>query len=317
MKKNPSPNLALLFACVTAATATTGHSQVLFSDDFDTDHSANWQVSLSHADAFSDVFFDYSTIGVPSAPNSTGGSTRGLRFIVNQSAGVFQGISASPVGQSFSGDFSLRFDMWLNYVGPLGPGGSGTTQMATFGIGANGTSVQWAGASSSLLFGATLDGGSASDYRSYAGGTNVTDLTVYAAGSQNQSASYYVSAFPGQTAPAAQTGLYAGQTGTTLDGSVGFAWRDVEIKKEGGTVTYSIDNTVIATIGFADSLALSTNIVLGMFDTTAGSSTDPNDFLNAAIFDNVRVTGVPEPATVGLVAVGLGALLLKARRKQG
>jgi hypothetical protein len=165
------------------------------------------------------------------------------------------------------------------------------------------------------MFASSLDGNSGSDYRVYANNTHQTATALYAAGSQNNSAAYYVDAFPGQTAPAAQTALFAEQTGTTLAGSMGFAWRDVEVRKEGAVVTYSVDGTLIATVDFADTLTLSTNISLGLFDSNAGSSTSPNDFLNTVVFDNIRVSPVPEPATAGLIALGAGALALARRRR--
>jgi hypothetical protein len=38
-----------------------------------------------------------------------------------------------------------------------------------------------------------------------------------------------------------------------------------------------------------------------MFDVNANASIDPNDFLNAAIIDNVVVENVPEPSSVALL----------------
>ncbi|HEY9171699.1 MAG TPA: hypothetical protein VI136_05385, partial [Verrucomicrobiae bacterium] len=103
--------------------------QIVFQDNFDLGTSGSaWTAKLSHADAFANFAFDYSTIGIPSAPHSSGGTTIGMSFLANQSAGVQQGISASPNGLSLAGNFKLEFDMWLNYNGPLGAGGSGSTQ---------------------------------------------------------------------------------------------------------------------------------------------------------------------------------------------
>jgi len=54
------------------------------------------------------------------------------------------------------------------------------------------------------------------------------------------------------------------------------------------------------------------NIMLNFTDTNATSSTDVNDFLITAVFDNVQV--VPEPGT--MAALGLGAAALLRRRKK-
>lgn len=293
---------------------TVLHGQVLYQDDFDSGNSgSSWTVQQSGSDSVANFAFDYSTLGIPSAPNSTGGSTIGLGFLVNQSGGVFQGISVTPNGQGFAGDFTMKFDMWLNYVGPLGPGGSGTTQLGGFGWGVNGASAEWAGGSSGVMFATTLDGGSGSDYRLYKNNANDATASTYAAGSQNNSAAYY-GVFGGESAPAEQITLYPGQTGVTDAGEVAFRWYQVSIDKSGNDISWSIDGTLIASTSL-DAVPLSgNNIFFGMFDSNASSSADPNDFLNTAIFDNVVVT-VPEPSVFALAALGgLGLLAFRRRR---
>lgn len=304
-------------------------AQTLFSDNFDAGTSgSSWTAVLSHADASASFAFDYSTLGIPSAPNSTGGSTIGMRFLANQSAGVQQGISASPNGQSFTGNFRLEFDMWLNYNGPVGdppnaPGGSGSTQVGSFGWGTSGASAQWAGASSSIMFGATGDGGSTFDYRVYRNNALLAPASgVYEAGTgtspdaRNNTATYYTSIFGGETAPAQQLTLFPAQTGATDPGALGFAWRDVVVEKAGTILTWKVDGHTIATVDSAGATLTGNNIFFGIFDINATSSTDVNDFLITAIYDNVIITVVPEPSTVVLGLLGgLGALFLVRRRK--
>ncbi len=296
---------------------SASHGQILFSDNFDAGTSgSSWTAKLSAADAVANFAFDYGTIGIPSAPHSTGGSTIGLGFLVNQSAGVFQGISATPNGQSFTGDFKIQFDMWLNYNGPLGTGGSGSTQAGSFGWGVNGSAVEWAGAGSGVMFAATGDGGSTQDYRAYKKGVHDTASATYAAGSQANSDPYYTALFPGVSAPAAQVSLYPGQTGTTPAGAVGFRWCDVTISKAGNIVTWSIDGSLIATADVTGLTLGGNNLFLGMFDINATSSADPNDFLITAIFDNLTVTQVPEPSMLALSLLGgLGVLLFVRRHR--
>jgi hypothetical protein len=246
-----------------------------------------------------------------------------MRFLVNQSAGVFQGISATPIGFSVNGDFKLQADLWFNFVGPFPGGGSGSTQMATMGWGTSGSTTQWAAANSSILFAGSGDGGTTQDYRVYraAGGAPMLPSTgVYAAGtsdanpdSRNNSDPYYAS-LGGKTAPDAQLALFPGQTGTTAAGTLGMAWHDVLIEKSGMVITWKIDGLLIATVPIEGISLGGENIVFGMFDINATSSADPNDFLNAAIFDNIRVDVVPEPSTVALLAVG--AVLGATRRRR-
>jgi hypothetical protein len=322
MNMNPNPKLALLL--VSVATASVSHAQsVLFSENFDTDHSANWTVN-STAGGVNPVnfLFDYSSVGIPSAPNSTGASTLGLKLQANTSGGVFGGVSVSPVGQSFSGDYELRFDMWMNFNGPFPGGGSGSTQAGGGGIGSAGNVVEVAGSASGIHFGVTGDGGSSVDYRAYSSEVAVGYAEasgVFAAGTQagsrNGSDPYYAS-FGGVSAPTEQTTLFAQQTGTTGIGSQAFAWRDVSILKLGNDVTFSIDGLRIATVDATTVTFGGGNILLNYYDINATSSTDVNagDLLFGLV-DNVRVTTVPEPATFGLAALGLAAVVVKSRRR--
>ncbi len=166
---------------------------VLFEEDFEVDSTANWTVNSGPTD-FDDpdgdidgdfssnqakFFFDYSTVGIPAAPNSVGGNTRGMKLMANQDgdfdgitvgdANGLTGISVSPIGQDFSaaGDYKLTFDWWGNFPGPFPAGSSGTTQLSTFGIGTSGAVANYAGVSDSIFFAATADGGSGADFRAY------------------------------------------------------------------------------------------------------------------------------------------------------
>ena len=299
----------------------------VFSDNFDAGTSgSSWTAVLSHADASANFAFNYgTTLGIPSAPHSAGGTTIGMRFLANQSAGVQQGISASPNGQSFNGDFRLRFDMWLNYNGPVGnppgaPGGSGSTQVGSFGWGTSGASAQWAGASSSIMFGASGDGGSTFDYRVYTNnGLAAPSTGVYAAGTatapidaRNNFHPFYTNLFGGEAAPAAQVVLFPQQTGVTDPGALGFKWRDVVVDRSGNTLLWIVDGSVLATVSLTGATLSGSNIFFGIFDINATSSTDVNDQLITAIFDNISVT-VPEPSSVSLLFLGAVALLFRRK----
>src|SRR3954463_16684595 len=124
--------LSIFSLAAALAFSNVSFAATLYSQDFNVDDTANWTVLPSAGtDTVADFFYDYSAIGVPSAPNGTG--TRGLKMTANNSAGVFGGLTVSPTGKRFTGNYSLTFDMWQAYVGPLAPGGSGTTQFSQYG----------------------------------------------------------------------------------------------------------------------------------------------------------------------------------------
>jgi len=341
---------AAVIAGIAFMAATANAQTVLFSDTFDTDSTASWTVnsfvggttsSGGSAVNSANFYYDYSTVGIPAAPNSTGGSTRGLKLQANISGtgptgGLPPGISVSPTGQSFTGDYSLRFDWWTNFIGGttggIGntSGGSGSTQLSTFGILTSGTVANYVGSSDSVFYGATPDGASASDYRAYSvtaqsgyatGTTGVNWQNTYAAGSQQNTNAYYATPFPGgKTAPLFQQTNYSStQTGTTVVGTPAFTWNDVLIEKNGGTITWTVNGTLLATTsttGFATATK-GNNILFGQADTSIGAGTPAATFqaVDFTLIDNVRVlTAVPEPTTLGLLAAAAAGAMPLVRR---
>jgi hypothetical protein len=289
----------------------------LYSEDFEVDPTASWTVNdPGLSDITADFHYDYSAIGVPPAPSGVG--TRGLKMTANNSGGVFSGFSVSPTGQSFSGPYRVKFDLWQNYVGPVGPGGSGTTQLSMMGIGTSGTVPVWPGSApkESVMFAATLDGGSASDYRAYSSAAPTSypaGNAVYQApgGGINNSDPYYAG-FGGETAPPDQVLLYPGQTGATDAGEISFAWRKVVIDVSGGFATWKVDGLPIARVDLSTVTLGGGNILFGHSDTNNGSSTDPNDsLLNVTLIDNVCV--VPEPGALALCLLGAAGFLARRR----
>lgn len=277
--------------------------QTLFLDNFDVNTAANWVTNRSSTDTRVTFNYNYAANGIPSAPNSTNGTTRGVKFEANMTAGVAAAINISPV-QSFGGDYRLHFDMWINQNGPFLAGGTGSTQHGTAGVGTAGNRVQWTGAGSTADgFWFAVDGeGQASDtsttalndFGAFTGTTyHAAASGVYAAGTasdvRGNNHAYYASTFPGgQTAPASQL-----QSGALAVGTMGFAWRDVIISKTGSTVEWFINGLKIATITGAS--FTSSNIFLGCWDYFISISDNTN--LSFGLFDNLRVerfvTNVP------------------------
>lgn len=275
-------------------------SPVLWSDDFDVNTAANWVTNRSSADTRVTFNYNYAADGIPSAPNSSGGTTRGVKFEANLTAGVAAALNISPAGLSFAGNHRLRFDMWINANGPFPGGGIGSTEHVTAGLGHNGASVQWTGAGSAAngyWFVVDGEGGSGDttftsvpDFGAYSGTTIYpTNSGVYAAGTgttvRGNGNAYYTAQFPAVGPPALQQSTYTQQTGAIAAGSVGFAWRDVSITKNGATVEWSIDGLKIATIPGVTFGA--SNVFIGYWDSFP--SVSDNAALSFGLVDNVRV----------------------------
>src|SRR6188768_2591599 len=110
--------LSMLSLAVALALSNASFAAPLYSQDFNVNDTANWTVNASTGanttDFVADFFYDYSLIGVPAAPNGSG--TRGLKMTANNSTAVFGGFTTSPTGQSFTGNYTVSFDIWQNYV---------------------------------------------------------------------------------------------------------------------------------------------------------------------------------------------------------
>lgn len=308
-KKTPITILTLLAGGALLGSALSSQAQLLYLQDFETDQNAsgNW-VTNALGDSPADLYFDYSTIGIPSAPNSTGGSTRGAKLncnLGNASAGVFpSGATVSPLNFSLlpETNFVIHCDVWLNFNGPAPGGGSGSTQLGGIGYGTAGATAQVAGGADSFFAVASPEGGSGDDYRVYTAafpGSLQLASGAYLAGSRNNTASLYSTNFLGQTAPAAQVALYPQQSGTTANGTQGWKWRDVKIEKIGPFVTWSIDGIDIAKVdmstnGVGGSSSLGGDkLLLTITDINSTASTDINDAALAfALFDNLRVSNI-------------------------
>ena len=286
-------------------------AQTLFSDNFDVNTVASWTTNRSSTDTRITFNWDYSLTGIASAPNSVGGTTRGLRFEANLSNGVTAAVSVSPIGQNFGGNYRLHLDMWINANGPFPAGGTGSTEHLTAGVGTTGNNLQWNTGSADGVWFATDGEGQATDtsptlpdWHAYVGTTlQASSSGVYVGGTESNIRGnghpYYASTFPGgQTAPAFQQANFAQQTGALAVGTVGFAWRDVIIAKTGSTVEWFVDGLKIASV--ANATLTASNIFLGYWDSFASIANNTN--LSFGLVDNVRVerfvTNVPPYITV-------------------
>jgi len=252
----------------------------LLTDDFDAGTSAaNWRLFASSTDYTADFAFDYSTRGIPPAPHSSG-TTRGLKFTVNKNDAVAatSAVSVYPTGRTFSGNYALRCDVWINYNGGAG-GGTGSTEFFLAGVNASGTRVNWSGnaASDGFTFAVDGEGGASNDYRAYAGATEYTTASgVYVAKSQDHTDALYKLLFPN---PPFET-----------LGVPGKQWVELEIRQQDGVLEWRLDGVKLAAI--ASPSPAYGNVMLGYMDPyTALASPLTDSFV---IFDNVRVVQLAE-----------------------
>ncbi len=280
---------------------------VLWSEDFNTDAPENWIVQFGSANGIDDYRIgsysgwtsfshDYEYGGlipsVPMAPHSTS-DTLGLYLSVNKDESTAlgaAGLNVYPKGKTFSGNYALRFDMYL-MVGNA----ASTTEYALFGINHSGSKANWfrnsaGGVPNSptfdgLFFGVEADGAALGDYVIYSapttGGNNPTALT------------------PGVNA-STLTGIFKNPPfGGGLPGAPGNSelsetpcWVDVEISQVGNVVTLTMNRTPILSYTNTTSFT-SGNIMLGYCDAydsiMVGNS--------CVVYDNVRVIRLAAPAT--------------------
>lgn len=133
------------------ATSAPLPNHILFSENFDADHTANWIINSGPGANAANFFFDYSIVGIPSAPHSAG-TTRGLKLEANYGGNVEGGISVSPRDQDFTNDYVPTFDIWLNFVGPAPAGGNGSTQITGAGVDTEGIAPQWGRGTKDSIF---------------------------------------------------------------------------------------------------------------------------------------------------------------------
>ncbi len=325
---------AWLFGALGAARAQV----TLYSNDFQQDTTSTWNVNGSTSNpgfSTANFFFDYSTLGIPAAPNSGTGALRGLRMDANipGGAGLPSGVSVSPRTSPIPAgltQYTMRFDAWLNYNGPLNGGGTGSTQHLGAGFGTDGLTSQYpgvgttAGSVQGITVAADGDGGAA------ATSTTVHDYGIYKAAATPLTTGYrgtsttpwddtdpIYSGFGNKTAPPSQLGAFPQQSGNTAAGALGFGWHTWTLDRNGNTFTWSIDGVQVATEDLSDKTFAGTNFFLGQFDFFASVVPAADQPLLFGLVDNLVVTTpVPEPSSLALVGLAV-PFWLRLRRRRG
>lgn len=303
----------------------------LFTDSFSNGSStANYgTISTDGSSSYATFGYDYSVMGIPSAPNSGDASTRGLRLDANFSApNAAEAITLYTLAQ-YSGKYMVQFDGWINVNGPFPDGGSGSTNYLGAGVGHDGLTNNFvANTGSGGWTAVNGENGSGIDYRLYKDASLQGVATAqYAAGTatnaRNGLNGYYdqfgnvdVSNFPVQ---GANNGGPPQQNGTSFKGAFGMQWHRVSLAVDptGGTggaasMTWFIDNLLIGKLDAGANGAFTANgrVSLGYSDPTSNGSDLPTH--SFVLIDNLVI--VPEPATLTMCVMGLLALCGLRRR---
>jgi hypothetical protein len=332
-------------ALVLAAFCPTVARAQIYSDNFNSDTSANYNIFITPGASgpSGDATFAYNYgaapgsggLSIPAAPHTTDASTIGLRLRTDNlqsSVGTVVGAtSIATKGLSLPATYTVQVDVWSNYIGGTSiaaSGSNGSTGVAV-GIGTSGNSLQYIAGNDGHLVEAFGDngGGTNAAYRVYVDNTSPrptpTNSPYYVAGTGANSATfsdpYYTSRFPSVTAPAGQsTFAPATQGGSTPAGVQGFAWHVWTIVQDGSNVTWYIDGSPITVVPDIALTFGGSQVSLGNDDTgLTGNSTANNQLFNAEIFDNfVVISGVPEPGSMGLLGMAAAGLLVRRWKRR-
>ncbi|TWT48901.1 PEP-CTERM sorting domain-containing protein [Botrimarina hoheduenensis] len=297
-----------LVAFAAALMISSGANAVDIEDTFEVDSSGSYIVRTDSDGAPGDGLFDgtvafaydYVAAGLPLAPNSAPGAGKGIRFTVNDTEEGPEGpttteedhVTAFLNVPVTAAQYRVDVDMYML----VNTGASGTTEFGHFGVGGTGAtfnSIFTPIAGSGHFVAITGEGGSASDYRHYVDGGLVVpsgDASyLNSANTTNATGDTYQSIFPS----------------TEFPGSPGNSWATLSIVVDAANVTYLINDTPIIRTP-----KVATNGLVSIGYTDAFDSVGPH----AVIFDNLRVTLVPEPASALLGLVGLAAVASRRRR---
>jgi hypothetical protein len=269
-------------ACGTILDNENPPAPILFADDFSADSSLDW-VSRFGAnnlifDAQAVFAYDYSAKGIPSAPSTLDGSTKGLFVQVNKNEATAVGGAAAlnlyPAGKTFAGNYALRFDMYLNF------GSVATTEHALAGLN-----------HSSLLTNRVTQ--SATDTSNTTRGGDGVWVAIETDASNNRDYTAYTA-----TNQALPPAIVASRLASTLTsvipappyafaGSPGKAWSQIELNQINNVIALKVNNNLIFQYTNTTSYTSGT-IMIGhsdQFDSIGSAD-------NYVVFDNVQVIGL-------------------------
>jgi hypothetical protein len=265
-----------------------------------------WTAGSGPADFRAIIGYDYSVVtfptNIPPAPNSAPGTSKGLLLAVNKDAsGAAAAVNLYPVGAFGGGNFSCKFDLWLNWAP-----GAGSSEHALFGINHSAAVTNQIGLANSdgLFFAVDTDGGITAtstllrDYSVFRGGgvgampiLMITNNTTFGPapllGPQFDNLNPgYTNLFPAKSLPGF----------STPPGSAGLGWIRGEVRQKNNLITCLLNSAVVAqyTNSFPGTIYTNGAVLLGLSDFF-DSIGHPDNYV---IFDNLRVEPLVAPAII-------------------
>ena len=216
------------------------------------------------------------------------------------------GVNLYPNGQSFSGNYALRFNMYIE-----GVNGASTTEHVTFGINHSGSRTNW-GTRSTTGVGITGPAGGdglwmnvGEDAAAFPGGN---DYGLFSYSTPTSLPTVLASRLSTAVAGAFKSSSYrfAG-TPTSFSPTPLQTWVDVEVRHETNVVTLLINNTQI--LSYTNTTPFTSgNIMLGYNDAfgSIGAGTNNNDLHlgGFVLYDNLRVVSIGRPRITDTRIVG-------------
>jgi len=278
----PCFNRSLLVATAGTLAATSASAQVLITDNFEVNSSANYTVVDDGTPDGTQTFaFDYVAAGIPLAPRSTAGDRAGLRLTANDVTGSADAWTLFHNTAVTANRYTLTVDVFMNFIN-----GGTTTEHAHIGVGGDGTTFNQlftpiSGSGAFIAF--TGDGGSGSDYRWFRSALNTpvgetanttlpNDHPSYLGNGSNNVNPFFQSLFPSPPA--------------TIAGSPGNIWTTVviDVDQVAGVISFYFDGTLTFQGNFAN--RFDGLVSLGHADVFASLSGALNVF---ALYDNLVV----------------------------
>ncbi len=239
----------LSFAALIIFSDSLSAQTVLFEENFDDGSAADrWSVTTNDGTNNLDFAFDYITSGIEAAPNG-GGNCLKLESNTDEANTTPSIIVVTPTDETFSGNYIISFDMWMNY------GTSGTTEYSYFGV-KNLTDQTGA------QFKITGDNGATNDFNAFVDGSLI---------STDEAGVYYNSSRNGLDYNAFYDGA-----------DPAFEWLEVVLEVSASTVVFKLNGNVAIT---APATTVNGNLVLG-YEDLFSSYGGVDAYI---LFDNIKV----------------------------